>query len=335
MLVHFSTCSCQGRPKDKNTIADTWWFLFDNFICTRLSSVSWGSHNQILAESFFSPFLLKLHWMFLDAYGAVGKWWHINDVPIQRTSFYKHISNWLASGLWIGRSTFYLSGTTCQANSAQTTKILLLCLPVHPITVWPTSPYCPITTSTHHTQSCQAGSTRTKEHLSPTGLLPACGLVDLPSTCLEPPAKPTVLKPPKYCNTLHGVAHGHLKRQFSIWWGHTKELYQIAYATVWSFLLRSCRTDAGDSPWQTNHLHPGSIRHGIKFCFWLDVSLSYFINICCSPSHFNFLFIVSSRNMMSEAARIARGEIHDLAKLEEHNFEAVILPGGFGAAKNL
>ena len=37
----------------------------------------------------------------------------------------------------------------------------LLCLPVHPITVWPTSPYCPITTSTHHTQSCQAGSTVT------------------------------------------------------------------------------------------------------------------------------------------------------------------------------
>ena len=38
---------------------------------------------------------------------------------------------------------------------------VFLCLPVHPITVWPTSPYCPITTSTHHTQSCQAGSTVT------------------------------------------------------------------------------------------------------------------------------------------------------------------------------
>ncbi|TRY97238.1 hypothetical protein DNTS_013724 [Danionella cerebrum] len=42
-----------------------------------------------------------------------------------------------------------------------------------------------------------------------------------------------------------------------------------------------------------------------------------------------------SRNVLSESARIARGNITDLAKLSVSNHDAVIFPGGFGAAKNL
>uniref|UniRef100_A0A9J7XF46 Glutamine amidotransferase class 1 domain containing 3 n=1 Tax=Cyprinus carpio carpio TaxID=630221 RepID=A0A9J7XF46_CYPCA len=42
-----------------------------------------------------------------------------------------------------------------------------------------------------------------------------------------------------------------------------------------------------------------------------------------------------SRNVLSESARIARGSITDLAKLNVSNHDAVIFPGGFGAAKNL
>ncbi|QBY03585.1 isoprenoid biosynthesis glyoxalase ElbB [Thalassotalea sp. HSM 43] len=42
-----------------------------------------------------------------------------------------------------------------------------------------------------------------------------------------------------------------------------------------------------------------------------------------------------SRNVLTEAARIARGEIKDLAELDANDFDALILPGGFGAAKNL
>jgi enhancing lycopene biosynthesis protein 2 len=42
-----------------------------------------------------------------------------------------------------------------------------------------------------------------------------------------------------------------------------------------------------------------------------------------------------SRNMLVEAARIARGEITPLSELRESNFSAVVFPGGFGAAKNL
>tara|TARA_Y100001956_G_C4126764_1_gene190557 strand:+ start:2168 stop:2818 length:651 start_codon:yes stop_codon:yes gene_type:complete len=42
-----------------------------------------------------------------------------------------------------------------------------------------------------------------------------------------------------------------------------------------------------------------------------------------------------SRNVLVESARIARGNIEDVAKLSVDDFDALLLPGGFGAAKNL
>ncbi|SFU58953.1 isoprenoid biosynthesis glyoxalase ElbB [Halomonas korlensis] len=42
-----------------------------------------------------------------------------------------------------------------------------------------------------------------------------------------------------------------------------------------------------------------------------------------------------TRNVLVESARLARGEISPLSDLEADEFDAVILPGGFGAAKNL
>ncbi|KAM9036062.1 F-box/LRR-repeat protein 3 isoform X3 [Sminthopsis crassicaudata] len=41
------------------------------------------------------------------------------------------------------------------------------------------------------------------------------------------------------------------------------------------------------------------------------------------------------RNVLVESARIARGNIQDLADLKVNEFDAVIFPGGFGVAKNL
>ncbi len=41
------------------------------------------------------------------------------------------------------------------------------------------------------------------------------------------------------------------------------------------------------------------------------------------------------RNILIESARIARGDIKSLALLNSDNFDALIIPGGFGAAKNL
>ena len=42
-----------------------------------------------------------------------------------------------------------------------------------------------------------------------------------------------------------------------------------------------------------------------------------------------------NRNVLVEAARIARGQIRDIKTVTAADFDALILPGGFGAAKNL
>lgn len=42
-----------------------------------------------------------------------------------------------------------------------------------------------------------------------------------------------------------------------------------------------------------------------------------------------------SRNVLVESARIARGDIKDLREADAKDFDALIVPGGFGAAKNL
>lgn len=42
-----------------------------------------------------------------------------------------------------------------------------------------------------------------------------------------------------------------------------------------------------------------------------------------------------SRNVLVESARIARGNIRDLAAVQAEELDGLILPGGFGAAKNL
>ena len=43
----------------------------------------------------------------------------------------------------------------------------------------------------------------------------------------------------------------------------------------------------------------------------------------------------ASRDMRVEAARIARGPVADLAEVDPSAVDAILLPGGFGAAKNL
>ena len=42
-----------------------------------------------------------------------------------------------------------------------------------------------------------------------------------------------------------------------------------------------------------------------------------------------------TRNVLIESARIARGEIKDLREVQAPEIDALIIPGGFGAAKNL
>ena len=42
-----------------------------------------------------------------------------------------------------------------------------------------------------------------------------------------------------------------------------------------------------------------------------------------------------SRNVLAESARIARGKVRPLAEYKAENYDGLIFPGGFGAAKNL
>ncbi len=65
--------------------------------------------------------------------------------------------------------------------------------------------------------------------------------------------------------------------------------------------------------------------------------------VCFAPNidqrdvvnHLSGEAVAETRNVLLESARIARGEISDLATVSVADMDAVILPGGFGAAKNL
>ena len=52
-------------------------------------------------------------------------------------------------------------------------------------------------------------------------------------------------------------------------------------------------------------------------------------------SHLNGEEMPESRNVLVESARIARGDVKDLREADVEDFDALIVPGGFGAAKNL
>ena len=63
--------------------------------------------------------------------------------------------------------------------------------------------------------------------------------------------------------------------------------------------------------------------------------------VCCAPD-MEFTSVNHAtgkpgekRNVLVESARIARGQITDIAKVAAKDVDAAVLPGGFGAAKNL
>ncbi|WP_368540674.1 isoprenoid biosynthesis glyoxalase ElbB [Enterobacter soli] len=64
-------------------------------------------------------------------------------------------------------------------------------------------------------------------------------------------------------------------------------------------------------------------------CFAPDKNQSDVIN------HVTGEAMPETRNVLVEAARIARGDIHPLAQASADELDALIVPGGFGAAKNL
>lgn len=68
---------------------------------------------------------------------------------------------------------------------------------------------------------------------------------------------------------------------------------------------------------------------GIYDIFAPDVTQHHVIN------HLNGEVMDEKRNVLVEAARIARGNIKPLTEYRADNYDALLLPGGFGVAKNL
>ncbi|WAN10289.1 isoprenoid biosynthesis glyoxalase ElbB [Stutzerimonas balearica] len=64
-------------------------------------------------------------------------------------------------------------------------------------------------------------------------------------------------------------------------------------------------------------------------CFAPDIPQHHVIN------HLTGQEMAESRNVLVESARIARGQVRDVRELRAADFDALVIPGGFGAAKNL
>lgn len=71
-------------------------------------------------------------------------------------------------------------------------------------------------------------------------------------------------------------------------------------------------------------------REGVEYtCLAPNIEQEIVIN------HLTGENVNEKRNVLVESARIARGNIFDISKVNPEDFDAVILPGGFGAALNL
>ncbi len=68
---------------------------------------------------------------------------------------------------------------------------------------------------------------------------------------------------------------------------------------------------------------------GLYTCFAPNISQHHVIN------HITGDEMNETRNVLIESARIARGDIKPLSEFDGKDFDALIFPGGFGAAKNL
>jgi len=64
-------------------------------------------------------------------------------------------------------------------------------------------------------------------------------------------------------------------------------------------------------------------------CFAPNINQHHVIN------HVNGEVMEENRNVLIESSRLCRGDVEDIIELREQDFDALIVPGGFGVAKNL
>jgi enhancing lycopene biosynthesis protein 2 len=93
---------------------------------------------------------------------------------------------------------------------------------------------------------------------------------------------------------------------------------------------------AGNGVYDGTEIHEATLtllaiaRNGAQYqCFAPDVDQAHVVN------HLTGEEMPEKRNVLVEAARIARGNIKPLSEYKAKDFDAIIFPGGFGAAKNL
>lgn len=93
---------------------------------------------------------------------------------------------------------------------------------------------------------------------------------------------------------------------------------------------------AGNGVYDGAEIHEATLtllaiaRQGAQYqCFAPDINQAQVIN------HLTGEEMAETRNVLVEAARIARGNIKPLSEYIAADYDAIIFPGGFGAAKNL
>lgn len=93
---------------------------------------------------------------------------------------------------------------------------------------------------------------------------------------------------------------------------------------------------AGNGVYDGSEIHEATLtllaiaQQGAEYqCFAPDINQAHVIN------HITGDEMPETRNVLVEAARIARGNIKALSEYNANDFDAIVFPGGFGAAKNL
>lgn len=93
---------------------------------------------------------------------------------------------------------------------------------------------------------------------------------------------------------------------------------------------------AGNGVYDGSEIHEATLtllaiaRKGARYqCFAPNVDQAHVVN------HLTGEEMPEKRNVLVEAARIARGDIKPLSEYKTEDFDAIVFPGGFGAAKNL
>jgi enhancing lycopene biosynthesis protein 2 len=93
---------------------------------------------------------------------------------------------------------------------------------------------------------------------------------------------------------------------------------------------------AGNGVYDGSEIHETTLtmlaiaRSGAQYqCFAPNVEQAHVVN------HLTGEEMPEKRNVLVESARIARGDIKPLSEYKTEDFDAIVIPGGFGAAKNL